>query len=358
MGLLRFLLAAIIVSVHTDPMIQNLLPSPPLALKMLFIISGFYMSLVLTEKYTGPGRYRLFVTNRLLRLMPPYWILLALTLIVALFFKLQLHTSLMLGPWIKWLGSLSPTTILGLVTANITIYGQDLLFFCNIDPATHSLSFAADALQRPAQAWEFLLIPQAWTMSLEMTFYLLAPWLTRRGNLVLAMIAALSLGVSLYISSLPLPPDPWKARFFPAELQFFIYGIFSYRLYARLKTLAVPVWLPRTVALAFAGLVFGFAQLPSWGHLRDFVLYAATMASLPCLFWLTRRRHFDRIVAELAYPMYIGHWTIMCVVRYFCGERHLFLITLAATTVFSLIFNWLVSDRLERFRQRRVLVGQ
>jgi peptidoglycan/LPS O-acetylase OafA/YrhL len=357
MGLLRFLLAAIIVSVHTDPVIQQFLPSPPLALKMLFIISGFYMSLILTEKYTGPGRYRLFVTNRLLRLMPPYWIILAMTLVTALFFKLQLNTSLMLGPWVKWLGTLSPAAILGLSTANITVYGQDLLFFAYVNPATKTLSFSADALLHPSPAWEFLLIPQAWTMSLEMTFYLLAPWLTRRSTPVLAVVTAASLGLSLYIGRLSLPPDPWAVRFFPSELQFFLYGIFSHRLYARLKTMSPPDWLPWTVALAFAGYVFGFAQLPAWGHLRELCLYAFTMASLPCLFWLTRRRRFDRIVAELSYPMYIGHWTIMCLVRYFCGERYLFLITLVITTVFSLVFNWLVSDRLERFRQRRVLVG-
>lgn len=355
MGLLRFLLAAIIVSVHTDPGIQDFLPSPPVALKMLFIISGFYMSLVLTEKYTGPDRYRLFVSNRLLRLVPPYWIILGLTLIVAVFFKLVLNTSLMLGPWIEWMHSLSPATIAGLATANLTIYGQDILFFAYINPATSALAFAVDGLHRADPAWRFLLIPQAWTMSLEMTFYLLAPWLTRRRNLTLAAICAASIAVRLYCVHLQLPADPWAARFLPAELQFFLYGIFSYRIYAFLRPRA-PSWLPRAVATAYTAYVLVFAQLPAWGQVRDYVLYAATAVSLPSLFLLTRRSNFDRVVAELSYPMYIGHWTIMCVVRYYVGHHHLFLITLAVTTVFSILFNRLVSDRLERFRQGRVLV--
>src|SRR5450755_3866284 len=53
-----------------------------LAVQCFFIISGFYMALVLNEKYTGPGRYWTFVQQRFLRLYPTYLIILAVILLL------------------------------------------------------------------------------------------------------------------------------------------------------------------------------------------------------------------------------------------------------------------------------------
>ena len=159
MGLLRVFLATMIVVLHTAPEYVQGFPFP-----LIFVLSGFYMGLVLTEKYTGPGRFRLFFTNRLLRLMPPYWIFLSFSLIVAVFYLTVMGSSLMLGPWITSWPHLSLSAIVTLITANITIYGQDLLFFCYLNPATNALTFAADALHQTTPAWFFLLIPQAWFM--------------------------------------------------------------------------------------------------------------------------------------------------------------------------------------------------
>lgn len=40
------------------------------------------MALILNEKYKGPGSYYLFITNRFLRLLPAYWVVLALTVLM------------------------------------------------------------------------------------------------------------------------------------------------------------------------------------------------------------------------------------------------------------------------------------
>jgi len=354
MGLVRFLLAATVVINHTGPLYGLVFTDAYMAIKIFFIISGFYMALILSEKYTGPGRYRLFYGNRWLRLFPPYWVVLAFSLGVSLFFSTVLHTSLLLGPWRTWLHELSPATVAALVTANITIIGQDLLFFTNLNHASGTLTFTWDALYRATPGWFFLLTPQTWTVSLELVFYLLAPWLVRRSNLFLATLIGLSLGLRSLVYLDKLPFDPWKQRFFPVECGFFLLGILSYRLYAALKPVPIARRILWTVSGLYVAAILGYQFLP--GTLgKEYYLYAATALSIPFLFLLTKKMRFDRALGELSYPIYISHWTVILLIEYFYGSRNLPLVALAATIVFCLGLNLLVTTPLERLRQERVL---
>lgn len=353
MGLVRFLLAVTVVINHTGPLYGLVFTDAYMAIKVFFIISGFYMALILSEKYTGPNRCRLFYTNRFLRLFPVYWVVLGVSLAVSLAFKFGLHTSLLLGPWQTWLHHLSPATVAALIGANLGILGQDVLFFTHLDPATGTLSLAWDALYRATPGWFFLLIPQAWTISLELVFYMLAPWLVRRSNAFLVTVIAGSLALRSFVYLEDFPFDPWKQRFFPVECGFFLCGILSYRLYARLKTVAIPRRVHLTVAGLYLASILGYQFLPG-AKGKEFYLYAATMASIPFLFLLTKKIRFDRAIGELSYPIYISHWTVIMVAEYFLGKKHLPVVALAATILFCLALNRLVADPIERFRQVRV----
>src|ERR1700722_14872062 len=79
MGLLRYYLAAAVIAWHSDGFF-GFRPMPGYtAVQIFFIVSGFYMALVLNTKYTGPGSYQLFLTNRMLRIYPAYFVMLCLT---------------------------------------------------------------------------------------------------------------------------------------------------------------------------------------------------------------------------------------------------------------------------------------
>ena len=53
------------------------------AVKIFFVISGFYMALILNEKYLlKTDSYKLFITNRILRLYPLYLITFIASLIM------------------------------------------------------------------------------------------------------------------------------------------------------------------------------------------------------------------------------------------------------------------------------------
>ena len=82
MGLLRLILALSVFIVHTGSFYGFNLVGFSVAVQSFFVISGFYMSLILNEKYKGPGSYYLFISNRFLRLLPAHWVVLALAVSV------------------------------------------------------------------------------------------------------------------------------------------------------------------------------------------------------------------------------------------------------------------------------------
>lgn len=356
MGLVRFLLAVAVVINHTGPLYGLVMTDAYMAIKVFFIISGFYMALILTEKYSGPGQTRLFYSNRFLRLFPLYWVVLLLSLGISLVFKFGLHTALLLGPWQAWLGQLKPATATVLAAANLTIFGQDILFFSHVTPAG-GLTLSADALYRATPAWFFLLIPQAWTVSLELVFYAVAPWLVRQKTGLLVALAGTSFVLRALVYWADLPFDPWKQRFFPVECGFFLLGILAYRLYAALKPVPIPQATLWQVSGLYLTVILGYQFLPGFMG-KELYLYAATVLSIPFLFRLTKKMTFDRAIGELSYPIYITHWTVIMVVEYACGRSHLPLIALVATVAVSLALNRFVADPIEGYRQRRVLRGR
>src|SRR5277367_117835 len=86
MGVFRLLLAFAVLEAH----VAEHSPRPDFfgiglvqgmrAAEMFFVLSGFYMALVLHEKYNRPGSWRLFLQQRFLRLYPTYFLILVFCL--------------------------------------------------------------------------------------------------------------------------------------------------------------------------------------------------------------------------------------------------------------------------------------
>ena len=72
MGVIRILLAISVVIAHSTPLFGLSFVGGRYAVQCFYMVSGFYMALVLNEKYLGPGSYRVFISARLLRLFPVY----------------------------------------------------------------------------------------------------------------------------------------------------------------------------------------------------------------------------------------------------------------------------------------------
>jgi peptidoglycan/LPS O-acetylase OafA/YrhL len=84
MGLLRFILAIGVVFSHTGMAWGFTTLGGSIAVQAFYIISGFYIALILNEKYIDQNNsYKLFITNRFLRIYPIYWLVLLLTVLSA-----------------------------------------------------------------------------------------------------------------------------------------------------------------------------------------------------------------------------------------------------------------------------------
>ena len=84
MGILRTLLAISVVISHTESIAGFRFVGGMMAVQVFFMISGFYMAMILSQKYVGKGSYLLFITNRFYRLFPIFWTILIITIFISL----------------------------------------------------------------------------------------------------------------------------------------------------------------------------------------------------------------------------------------------------------------------------------
>jgi peptidoglycan/LPS O-acetylase OafA/YrhL len=89
------------------------------------------------------------------------------------------------------------------------------------------LVFAANYERSDYLLYTGLLVPQAWTLGVELSFYAIAPIILRNKAILLRLLTA-SLATRTALLWIGLgTQDPWTYRFFPAELSLFILGALS-----------------------------------------------------------------------------------------------------------------------------------
>jgi peptidoglycan/LPS O-acetylase OafA/YrhL len=181
-------------------------------------------------------------------------------------------------------------------------------------------------------------IPQAWTLGLELWFYLIAPFILRRPVKVLIAVFLASLAVRMALQfGFDLRGDPWSYRFFPSELAFFMLGALAGRVDR--KTLVV-------LALAAAAAVF-VSRTGGIGRMASLSFLVAATVAIPRLFAATKNIEADRILGELSYPIYLVH---VLVGIFIVGPSALLITVIVAAGLYSFI------DRpVDRWRQARVI---
>ncbi len=298
-GLLRLLFSLSVVFTHAGKIFGFNFVNPVVAVESFYIISGFYMALILTEKYTS---VRSFFATRALRIYPMYLVVLLAT------FLLGAKGSFV--SWTTYALRLQPLTLFSLIATNIVIFGQDILTFLGIS-AQGGFYPTGDFHTVPLPALTFLLISQSWTIALELIFYLTAPLLVQRTSKLLITLTLFSLSIRLYLASIGLSGDPWSYRFFPSELALFISGIMSYRLYIRVRTMNIPRFVTLLTVPLLIALISAFQYLAVPYEIKRWSFYALFMALLPLAFENARKSLLDRRIGEFSYPLYISHVFVM-----------------------------------------------
>jgi peptidoglycan/LPS O-acetylase OafA/YrhL len=320
MGLIRLLLALAVVLVHSPfpPWSRSPMIGGNIAVEMFFMISGFYMELVLTTTYrTASGRSAalLFWVSRFLRIYPTYWIVAA----CMLGFLAATSPSM----WHEAMSAFGPGGAAYLVVVNLIIFGQDLVFWIGRSPLGFHLTTNAVVGPGPTLI-QFLLDPPSWTLALELTFYLLVPLLTQLSSLWLVLIALASAGMrAVAYLRFGLYNDAFLYQFLPFELMYFVVGMLAFRLYrAGFVCTGVP---GIAVYVVFVGYLLGIRFIPrpllAEKAIFDLLLFAGFLAALPSIFALSKDWTSDRLIGELSYPVYLTHVLVYRIMEWALGRE-------------------------------------
>jgi peptidoglycan/LPS O-acetylase OafA/YrhL len=295
-----------------------------------YVISGYLMTSVLNQSYgftaRGLGRYAL---NRFLRIFPTYWfVLLLAVLVVATIPRDAFLTNYKLSmprEMFDWL-------------PNIFIIGL---------------------LDGPSK----VLIPPAWTLDIELCFYLLMGLgLSRSRILVLTWFVA-SAAYTLWLLLSGVEFVDRYVSYAAASLPFSI-GAMSY-MYR--EVLGRYLRLPVPVACGLFLTVVVVARLEWLGDPLDVGFYLTLLASFLLLVSLNNvdsrssppfLQSADRLLGNLAYPIFLCHWQVAAVVLHvaFNTEKPagggMWLSSIVFIHLLALLVYFLVDRNVSRVRDK------
>lgn len=354
MGFFRFLLAISVLLAHSNDFFGLKLLAAETAVKSFYVISGFYMAMILSEKYIGNNAsYFLYIKNRLLKIYPLYW----LTLLVSIFyfFIVRVFKSEeinVITHFFNYYNKLDFQLIFLLIFSNLFIFFQDVIIFLGYDFIEDKIKFAINYNNFKPPLYTFLLIPQAWTVCLELYFYLIAPFLIKvKRKAILIWCFILSILVKIYMVKIGLTYDPWSYRFFISELYLFVLGSFSYMFYIKYKSFYSNLLFK--ISIVFVILVSVFYSRIDF-YPKQIIFVFLTFLLIPIFFIKTKKNKFDRILGDLSYPIYIIHILVINILSIFVSREDSFfsLYLLLITIVVSIFLKFTFLDYIELKRQK------
>ena len=293
MGLFRVILAISVVLSHIvkteTPFYQGF--GGTNSVEIFFLVSGFYIALILDKTYKSK---RMFYLNRILRLYPVY-------LIVCL---LVLLTSILRRGFAENLFGYSPLVLLISTFSNLTLIGTDWLMF--FDTSNGGIQLTSSVVTGDRMR-DLLWIAPAWSLGIEITFYAMAPIICRWRSrfLIAAIIGLCTIRILFNQSEFNFAESPFDARFFPFELPYFLVGILLYR-YKRDAKLEITIPVKYLYSALFL-FVLIFEPIRSGYDLSRTASMAVLVIVAAVVVLFGQSSEFDRKFGELSYPIYISH---------------------------------------------------
>jgi peptidoglycan/LPS O-acetylase OafA/YrhL len=358
MGILRTILALAVVVYHSFKIFGLHMCGGQVAVESFYMISGFYMALILNEKYVGVGSYKKFIISRFYRIFPVYWIVLACALLLCVVGYITCDKPYYLARYISNYDCLSGTTIFYFIMENIVVLGQDLMYFLRMDEWCKP-EFVYNVLSYKHTAYHYLLVPQAWSISIECMFYLLAPFLVTKHTRWQLVLIILGLSAKLFFDHVYyLCFDPWTYRFFPFELAFFMAGSLAYRYYKYIQLKNVSSFIGKLLLVICLLGIFFVDELKMDENWRNSLFYIFVLISLPYIFISFKDNRMDRYIGELSFSLYICHHMVVSVFRgWFFSHTQYIQFYGYAVVLCSLMLAFLLQStiikRIEHYRAKR-----
>jgi peptidoglycan/LPS O-acetylase OafA/YrhL len=364
MGLIRFLLAIAVIVSHNINLFGLTFIGSEVAVQGFFIISGFYMGLILNEKYSKK-KYFLFISNRFLRLLPMYWAIVLLMIVISIMWYNFSDTGNRLFFDHFFQPDIQPsiTTWIAIFFSNIFMVFQDMFLFLGISP-NGSLEFISNFSTAEEPLANFLIVSPAWTVGLELAFYFLVPFIINFKTAYIVFLGIFSLGLRLILYNYDYDFDPWTYRFFPFEILFFLVGILCFRFYTFLKQKKVNNRLSTFMFFLLIGYIIVFQFIPVHIVCKEITFFFLLFVCIPFIFIKLKDSKLDHFIGEFSYPMYLSHVFISIVIGIFNSKYFYFskqisdIITILSTIFFSFIIIRVISNPIEKWRQWRVIQNE
>jgi peptidoglycan/LPS O-acetylase OafA/YrhL len=342
-------LAFAVVGSHTEIFNGVKILSGGEAVQLFFIISGFYMALILSKKYHSA---KLFYSNRFLRLYPTYALILFGTVLWFLITWVYTHQR----PPPFWVASANAKMQLwqwlALQFSNLSMVGLDVPAMFSWKEGHGFLFLYGDTEPTPDGAnWagNFAWIGQAWSIGTEIWFYLLAPFIVRRAVAIQAAVAIASCALMLVMQKM----SPLSFFFFPANLWFFLSGSLLFQFY-RSRYFSAPKWCG-VLALVYVVVACCWVGTVDNPIIRTLILISIAL-SIPLLFHTFSNASWDTAVGNLSYPVYLVHVLIIDILIATLHVYHL-LVVIAVSIVAAILIVRFLENPIDKYRQRRVLAG-
>lgn len=354
MGILRLLLALSVLIFHSGSLFGYNIANPRIAVSSFFIISGFYMALILDKKYKTKNANFLFWSNRALRIFPVYWITLAALLVLALL-KFYFH-----------IGTEDNAIIHYLIYASKTSPAEFYFNLLNFISRNITLIINIDYFRVNNSAPGYLLILQSWTLQIELLFYLIVPFLFRLSKKLFIYLSvfyiALFFGIIIPMNLLP----PNLTYQFLNNLIFFLLGMTAYKFIYKSRIFNSKWVSPKFLRMVFIGFIVYLLfynylplKIPLMSlNLDDVIYFTVLTLFIPFIFFCTSQNKIDNLLGKLSYPVYITHLLLIKLLsntKVFADASPIKTILVIISTLFvSYLAVKFVEIPIDRYRQKRL----
>lgn len=351
MGTLRFLFAFSVVFSHLG--ISFLLPGR-IAVELFFVTSGYLIAgIIRSGKYSSR---RNFIFSRLVRIYPLYFVILILSLITNLFVGNQEIISIF-----DFLITNDNFFLIAYsILVNILIFGQDLLFFVSASPKP--FTFVSNYLEQRPYLNQVLLVPQSWTLSLELYFYILFSYVCRYKKILIVLFIG-SFILRFYFFGISIGnQEPWDYRFFPLEIEFFLLGVIISNIFNKYRSLLQTAYMRLaqiTLYMIFLVSLLSYSFY-KWQPINATIFYVLLyLPVLPIAAEFNRKNDIDNYLGQLSYPIYISHILIIHVFGAFYGNYQQDLtwrifVVLVMLPINAILLRFIV-EPIEKYRKRFML---
>ena len=311
MGVYRFFLALCVLYSHA---FGNVLGKNPgvMAVISFFVISGYVMTLLIQKHYSTPGSIPAYLLDRAMRLFPQYIIYLAITLTVLLTVGLE-------NEFVEKID-------LGRVILNALILPVGFYMF---------------------GLYHSLYIPPAWSLGLEMSFYLVFPFYLLMTSSVQQLVLLCSLGVAVAAYCGIINTDWFGYRLLPGTFFIFSLGA-ALAAPTRFHVLLLPAVVTGSSIAAFASLMWPDVL----GVPHNFEVSSGIVIGVAAVALLKSSEfsQMDEFLGSLSYGVFLNHYLLIMIAETY--QIAMWPFVPLVSIVMAWISSWLVEQPALRLRRQ------